>query len=84
MGPLPQMQIEFGALQPEPHQRREQGLRLQRSKLAVSEVLHSVEGCPPPDQLIECHPDITQEEWDAVMRMATMVFLALDRPFDES
>lgn len=53
------------------------GLRLAGSHRALSTVLNSAEGCPIPAQLLADFPELTQEQWDAVLRMATMLCIAL-------
>ena len=54
------------------------GLRLAKNHRSLSTVLNSAEGCPIPAQLLADCPEMTQAQWDAVLRMATMLFLALE------
>lgn len=54
------------------------GLRLASSGPSLSTVLNSAEGCPVPAQLVADSPEMTQAQWDAVLRMATMLLLALE------
>lgn len=54
------------------------GLRLANSGPSLSTVLNSAEGCPVPAQLLADFPDMTQAQWDAVLRIATMLFVALE------
>jgi hypothetical protein len=54
------------------------GLRLAKNHRSLSTVLNSAEGCPVPAQLLADCPDMTQAQWDAVLRMATMLILALE------
>ena len=43
----------------------------------VTDILNSAEGCEIPSQLLANYPDISQKQWDATLRMATMLFIAL-------
>lgn len=53
------------------------GLRVTGRNWALSTVLNAAEGCPIPAQLSADFPALTQDQWDAVMRMATMMALTL-------
>ncbi|MEV0597623.1 hypothetical protein [Nonomuraea cavernae] len=54
------------------------GLCLKRSGLRLSRLLASAEHCDIPVGLLEELPDLTQVEWDATLRMAGLILLALD------
>ena len=43
----------------------------------IADVLNSAEGCDVPQQLRAAYPKITQEQWDATLRLATMIIIAL-------
>ncbi|HEY4024211.1 MAG TPA: hypothetical protein VGM75_36385 [Pseudonocardiaceae bacterium] len=63
---------------------RKLGITLARTGSLVSDVLNQAEGCPIPDSLAEAYPDLVQEEWDAVLRLAALVLLALEgEPVDD-
>ena len=55
------------------------GLTLQRHGRLVSQVLNDAEGTPVPGAVRKRQAGITQREWDAVLRLATLVFVALER-----
>ncbi|MFC7546429.1 hypothetical protein [Plantactinospora sp. GCM10030261] len=35
-----------------------------------------------PRAVTEAFPDVRQEDWDALLRLNTLVFVALERPLD--
>ncbi len=49
----------------------------QEGKIAVSDILYHAQGARIPDELAECLPGVTQEDWDAAMRFAVLTFYAL-------
>lgn len=53
-------------------------LKLKGKDIALSDVIYAVEDLPLPDAIKEQVPNITSEEWAAVTRMATMIFIALE------
>ncbi|MEI8043684.1 MAG: hypothetical protein WCL11_19905 [Verrucomicrobiota bacterium] len=55
------------------------GLALQRYGRLVSQVLNDAEGTPVPEAVRKHQAGITQQEWDAVLRLATLVFISLER-----
>ena len=58
--------------------RRAVGLRIANDNWPLSSVLNSAEGCPIPRQLSTDFPGLTQAQWDAALRMATMLTLAFE------
>ena len=68
-------QIDIGEII-EPHQEPQFGLRLKGTTAPLSGVLWRAEGCGIPAELSESLPWLTQQQWDAVMRLATLVMLA--------
>jgi len=56
------------------------GVALRNGGTPVADVLNAVEGTPLPAQLAEDFPAVTQEDWDAVLRLATLVFVAAEAP----
>jgi hypothetical protein len=59
--------------------KRATGLALGRQRKLVSQILNDAEGTPMPAAVRRRHAGITQREWDAVLRPATLVFVALER-----
>jgi hypothetical protein len=55
------------------------GLALRRKGRLVSQILNDAEGIPVPATVRRRHARITQREWDAVLRLATLVFISLER-----
>ncbi len=55
------------------------GLALRGKRSLVSHVLNDAEGIPVPRAVRKNHPGITQREWDAVLRLATLVFISFER-----
>lgn len=72
--------IEFGVAHEanDAHQVRTAGLKVRGKAIFVSDVLNILEGIEPPDAVKEAYPDLTSSEWEAVMRMATMVAIAFE------
>ena len=54
------------------------GLRLVGSGVPLSDVINSAEGSPIPEQVRADHPNLTQGEWDAVLRVACLAFLSFE------
>jgi hypothetical protein len=42
----------------------------------IGDVLNVAEGCPIPAQVAENFPGLLQEDWDAMLRLATLLFAA--------
>lgn len=57
-----------------------QGARLclGRSGFALSQVVLSAEGCAVPSRVLEEFPDLTQDEWNAVMQVTGLVLMAFE------
>lgn len=56
------------------------GAALRRSGIPVADLLNAAEGTPLPTQLAEDFPAVTQDDWDAVLRLATLLFVAAESP----
>jgi uncharacterized protein (DUF433 family) len=54
------------------------GFSLRGSDIAVSDILHTVEGEPIPKVVVERFPGVTQEDWDAVLRLSTLLFILFE------
>jgi len=54
------------------------GLILRGHQCLVGTILNTAEGCPVPTQVRKAFPKLSQQEWDAVLRIATMVVLSLE------
>jgi len=55
------------------------GLRLATSGLPLVAIINSAEGSPIPEQVRAAYPTLTGHEWDAVLRVACLVFLSFER-----
>jgi len=53
------------------------GLKMKKSDVLISDVMHLVEDADIPDIVKEYYIDITVEEWRAITRMTTMILLSL-------
>jgi hypothetical protein len=53
------------------------GFRIKK-KYSVAAVLNAVEGSPAPNKLTEEFPDLMQEDWDAILRVSTLLFSLLE------
>jgi len=54
------------------------GLFLRSSGFSLPDVLNFAENTPIPDRVSEEFPDLTQKEWDAIIRLAVLVLGATD------
>ncbi|MBM4796083.1 hypothetical protein HXP44_29620 [Streptomyces sioyaensis] len=53
-------------------------LCLSRSGLAFAKVVLSADGCPVPSCVLEEFPDLTQDEWNAVIHVTGMTLMAFE------
>ena len=58
------------------------GFALRHSRIPVADVLNAAEGAPVPDQVTAEFPEVMQEDWDAILRLATLVLVAFQAPPD--
>lgn len=70
------------AVLPELHGSGPAGFALRHSRIPVADVLNAAEGSPIPDQVTAEFPEVTQEDWDAILRLATLVLVAFQAPPD--
>jgi hypothetical protein len=54
------------------------GLALRSKPVLVSEIVNLAEGSVVPAFLRKAIPDIQQEDWDAALRVATLILLSLE------
>ena len=54
------------------------GLNLAASGLSLADVVNTAEGSPLPEGVLEYHPEVTQEDWDAILRVLTLVLTAFE------
>jgi hypothetical protein len=47
--------------------------------LPMADIFGTAEGCSVPKEIVEAFPELTQVEWDACLRLATLVFSAFER-----
>lgn len=59
------------------HHGRVVGLALKTNNVLVSEILNVAEGSQLPADVREHFPELEQEDWDAVLRLATLILSAL-------
>jgi hypothetical protein len=57
-----------------PLQRSGAGFALRASNLSIADVIHMAEGSPIPQEVVDYFPGISQEDWDAVLRLCTLFF----------
>lgn len=55
------------------------GLKLRDETVLVSDIIHLIEDMDLPDSVKDYYPELTENQWSAILRMATMVLLALER-----
>lgn len=54
------------------------GPKLRNAEISVADLLNRVEGMPIPPQLTEEYPSVSQEDWDAVLRLAVLTLVACE------
>jgi hypothetical protein len=54
------------------------GLALKSNGIPVSDVLNFAEGSTVPEEVLQRFPQLEPEDWDAVLRLSTLVFSALE------
>jgi hypothetical protein len=47
---------------------------------ALSDIAHRLEDEPMPDDVRAAMPALTDQDWDAFMRLTTLLYIALSRP----
>ncbi len=52
------------------------GLKLRDTDIGVANVLWHSEGCSIPEQVSKTYPELTQSQWEACQRLATLVLSA--------
>lgn len=72
-------EIDYGITVSTATSKNIRALYLKRNKEPLANILNCAEGCPIPKQLSEYYPNLTQKEWDAILRTATLVFSALEQ-----
>jgi uncharacterized protein (DUF433 family) len=55
------------------------GAKIKGKTIPVSSILHHVEDLPLPRSVARTYPELTQAEWNAALRFATLVLTALER-----
>ncbi|QUQ68699.1 hypothetical protein [Kutzneria sp. CA-103260] len=70
------------ALLPQLHGSGPAGFTLRHSRIPVADVLNAAEGTPVPDHVTAEFPEVTQEDWNAILRLATLAFVAFQTPPD--
>lgn len=76
--------IEYGVAPKDDEGKQVLSLKLKEYNLSLANIIHAMEGCTVPPEVLEDFPDMTQAEWDAVLRMTTMIYLALEKPVKDS
>jgi hypothetical protein len=71
--------IEYGVVE-EKHSSpgKTYGLKVKSKPILLSDVMNIIENLALPKEVQEYFPDLTENEWDAVTRMITMILLAIE------
>jgi hypothetical protein len=59
------------------------GLAMRSRDTMVAEILNAAEGSEVPATVLEALPGLEQADWDAVLRLATMILVSLEVTADE-
>ncbi len=72
--------VEYGIVQRPSFGETEKGcgLKLKGKNILLADILNMAEDLDLPDDIKEYFPDLTDREWQAVMRMATMILIAFE------
>jgi hypothetical protein len=71
--------VDFGASVERRHgPERKLGLLLAGTNVLLSDILHVAEDAAIPQPVRGAFPDLTQEAWDAVGRVVTLILLSLE------
>jgi hypothetical protein len=54
------------------------GLKLKGKEILLVDIIHMIEDLDLPREISEQYPDLTEAEWSAITRMATMMFCAFE------
>lgn len=57
---------------------RYRAIAVARTGWLISDVLNYAEGGAIPEKVLEAYPELTQQEWDAVVRLATLALVAFE------
>jgi hypothetical protein len=69
--------IEYGsAPSPSVSDRTIYGFKVKEKEIFVGHVLNELEAMEVPKEIYERFPDITRDEWEATIRIATMILQA--------
>ena len=49
----------------------------------LSEIAHTLEDEPMPDRVRTAFPDMSDRDWEAFMRLTTLLYIALSRPIGD-
>lgn len=73
--------VDYGPLSPEYYQAKDlQGLRIKGARIPLSSIASYIEGIRRPKRITKDFPELTLEQWDAFLRVVTMIFSALNHP----
>ena len=71
--------IEYGPVPVLEGRSPELGFKIKGEAIFVSDILNRIEDMEIPPYIKEHFPDLTDDEWSAATRIATMVFIAPER-----
>ncbi len=68
--------IEYGKAQNPFPERMDYGFKIKGKPILVDDILWELESVPIPNEVGAKFPDLTSNEWEALLRMATMIVIA--------
>ena len=54
------------------------GLKLRNQNILLSELAYELENTPMPEKVKEAFPNIIEEDWDAFMRLTTLLYITFE------
>jgi hypothetical protein len=73
--------VDYGALSHAFYETKGlQGLRVKGSRIPLAALSHALEDIEMPGEIAQRFPDLTQEHWDAFLRVVTMTLVMFEHP----
>lgn len=55
------------------------GMAVGEQRILLADLLNFAEGCDIPEEVRDRYPDLEQDDWDAALRLTTLIVTALQR-----
>lgn len=61
-----------------PGGKRRLGLALRHGDIPLADIVNAAEGSALPPSIAEDYPSVSQEDWDAILRLTTLILAAIE------